>query len=321
MKKGLSFLLCFFLILYLLLSPSLIEDGLGKNIFAIRKNALSQDYRGTLELWHVVSFKTPAGSGYQHLREIADAFEKSTPYVFIEIRGITAEAAAELMEKGERPDMISYPMGFVNEEELTETEPPEGISERIKELCGRGVPYMADRYVMVSNNDLLRERGIERGFDGELSPETLEQIFEKSGEYAPVAFTDCYGTNPRKIMEGSAQSAGEPEMFRAGKALLYLCPSAEYETVIKKTVNFGTTCYEYTDDTDLIQKIGIYESGDEAKNEMMERFMERLFTDRAQKKLCALGMMPCKVLESAYEDDAERQEVYRRFLEKARVLK
>jgi len=26
-------------------------------------------------------------------------------------------------------------------------------------------------------------------------------------------------------------------------------------------------------------------------------------------------------LESAYEDDAERQEVYRRFLEKARVLK
>ena len=92
-----------------------------------------------------------------------------------------------------------------------------------------------------------------------------------------------------------------------------------FHTQIKNQVNFFASAHYFTLYTDLVQLIGAYASDDAEKNEMMERYIGRFFTENAQKKICGLGMLPCRMMENVYEDDGERQEMYQWFLEKAMI--
>lgn len=48
--------------------------------------------------------------------------EKQIPYVYIEVSGMTIEEAKKRMQAGERPDVISYPKGFVYGEDFISLE-------------------------------------------------------------------------------------------------------------------------------------------------------------------------------------------------------
>lgn len=335
MKKGISLLLCFLLLLFLIAAPGFIAGGIEKNIFSTWQKKQSEQYRGTLEMWHVVSFKTAEKSGYEYLKNQCTIFEKNTPYVFIRLRGMTVETARDLLEQGKTPDVISYPIGFLDESCLMCTEIPEGLLKNLQPIADTGVPYMADSYVAVLNQNLLWECGVRDEYSEELTQRTVAEIFEKvnnpeKGIFS-VALTDADGRSPKKawdfakfavdeFTERKHFSLGETadtEIFCKGKAGMLLCPYSEYRNLAKKNVNFSYKAYAFTDYTDLIQKIGIFESEDARKNEMMQRFIERIFTDRAQKEICELGMFPCKKLGNLYTEDVQREEAYLRFCEKA----
>lgn len=338
MKKVFSLLLTVLLVLFLIFSPVVLMSGADRNVFSIQKKKAEGDYRGTLKVWHVVSFRTAENSGYQYLRERSNIFEKNTPYVFVDVRGMTAEAAKELLAEGERPDIISYPLGFIEDDDLLKLNEPEDMNERLGVITGNSLPYKADHYVMVTNNDLLREYGVERTYDGEITETVVSDIFEKVRDeekgIIPLSMTDTYGTEPQKTFEYGnfakdefdtaeqprefrADGAGERSVFYEGKAGMYLCPYSEYCTQVKNQVNFSASAHDYTLFTDLVQMMGAYKSDDEEKNEMMERYISCYFTDSAQKKICGLGMLPCKVMENIYENDGELQDMYQWFLEKA----
>ena len=97
---------------FLILSPAFISKGLGKSIFEVMEEEKTRRYEGNIELWHVVSFKTSAKSGYSFLCERMKTLSKTLPYVYINVSGMTAEEAEQRFLKGERPDVVSYPAGF-----------------------------------------------------------------------------------------------------------------------------------------------------------------------------------------------------------------
>ncbi len=335
MKKGLSFFLCVLLLAFLLLSPALIAAGIGKNIYRIRDAELSQNFRGTIEFWHVVSFKTPIGSGYDHLKQQCVRFERNTPYVFIDLKGMTVEEAQRRMSEGECPDVVSFPAGTLDERNMIGIDAPKNRISCLEGLSEKAQPYMMDSYVIVMNRDLLREIGVSQGFGGELSMEMFSDAYQKLSEAGkiPLAGTQTYGLDPQMIAAELILSRDESyitdaqiptkvsvqigrEQFANGEVGMYLCPYSEYMLMKKEGVGFDIEAYAASELTDAVQMMGIYDSGDDRKNEMLMRLAEGFFTESMQRRLENIGMLPCTVIDGIYESDAERQEIYRRICEK-----
>ena len=91
LKRALSLIIIAGIFLFLVFSPELIANGINKNIFRIKAEREKASYRGNIVFWHVVSFKTGEGSGYSLLKARCSNFEKGRPYVFVDIKGITAK--------------------------------------------------------------------------------------------------------------------------------------------------------------------------------------------------------------------------------------
>ncbi|MBR2223822.1 MAG: hypothetical protein IJ973_05800, partial [Christensenellaceae bacterium] len=122
MKKFFRLVFSLLMIAFIVLSPSFIKDGIDKSVYTLRKEEKDSKYTGMLELWHIVSFKTPERSGTSLLSTRAGVFEKQNTYVYIDLYAMTAEEAKVKLDAGERPDIISFPLGFIAEEELGDLE-------------------------------------------------------------------------------------------------------------------------------------------------------------------------------------------------------
>lgn len=336
MKKGLSFFLCLLMIGFLVASPALISAGMERNIYAIRKDKHAGDYRGTLEIWHVVTFKTAQKSGYEYLKDRCRRFERRTPYVFIELKGMTLEEAKRRIAEGERPDMISFPQGQIDETKMLKQDAPKNLLESMNMFSDRAQPYMADSYVIVMNEKLIREMGIPQSYGGELSAERFYDAYKKLEDAGkiPIAGTETAGLSAENTLkqiilkhdESYAEEAAPPahlsvrvgkELFLSGEAGMYICPYSEYIRMQQEGMGFSAEAYAFSEYTDIVQKFGIYEDENESKNEMMRRFAEGIFSERFQKGLEDLGMLPCTMAEGIYESDAQRLDSYRIICEKA----
>lgn len=335
MKKGLSFFLCLFLMVFLVLAPMLIGDGIGKNIYRLKKEKQEDAFRGTLEFWHVVSFKTPVGSGYEYLKQHCIRFERNTPYVFVDLKGMTVEEAKRRMNEGEYPDLISYPAGTFDENKMTSLEKPVNIIPCLSDVSEKSVPYMMDSYVMVTNRSLMRELGVQKGFGVELSREMYGDAYRKLSDAGmiPISATETIGLDPCNIAQNMMLVSDEsyitevslPELikveigrdiFLKGQSGMYLCPYSEYLLMKKEGLGFDIEGYPASDHTDAVQMMGVYKSADPRKEDMSVQLAEGFFTDNMQRKLENILMLPCMVIEGIYESDADRQEIYGRICEK-----
>ena len=68
MKKLLCVIAAMLCVAFILTAPAFIASGLGKSIYEIKDERRQTRYEGKIELWHVVTFKTPASSGYSLLK-------------------------------------------------------------------------------------------------------------------------------------------------------------------------------------------------------------------------------------------------------------
>jgi len=335
-KRGLSFFLCLLIVGFLAVSPSLIAAGLDRNIYAIRQKNAEDDYRGTLKFWHVVSFKTGSKSGYEYLKARCSRFERSVPYVFIELRGMTVDEAKHRLAEGEMPDMISFPKGQIGDADMLEIPADKNHLPNFSGFSRCAQPYMADSYVLVINETLLRELGLPQNYSGELSRELFYDAYEKLGGagIVPVSATETAGLDPRETLNHLILTSDEsyPEeigingdvavqagrdAFLSEQAGMYICPYSEFILQQKEGYDFDASAYNFSDYTDIVQMLGAYKSDDEAKNEMMQRFIEGFFGEKMQKELQTLSMLPCTHVDGIYESDAERWESYKRICEKA----
>lgn len=150
------------------LSPSMLRQGISQDLFSLDRQEQEQKYRGILTMWHIVTFKTGGESGSSFLNAAISKFEKQNAYVFIELESITASEAATRIQKGEFPDIISYPLGYFPDEKLFDP-----IASDASSLlpcyasCGNAhgetfaLPYMSSFYTLVSNENIFLSNSVD----------------------------------------------------------------------------------------------------------------------------------------------------------------
>lgn len=342
MKKAFTLFICLCMLAFLVLAPAAIANGVSKNVFTLLEQEKAGKYQGTLTLWHVVSFKTGGTSGVSFLTGCISRFEKSNPYVFIKLEGLTPAQAGERLAAGEAPDLLSFPLGWTDGTALAQLPADERILPAFA-ACGdsRAYPYMADAYVLVCNQDLFYERDVPLPLEQTLSCENfmlaLDRFSAGDGVQA-LSYSPTEGLLPLNALLNLNISAADDTLmleeapagqalasfdicmqdgrnaFLDGKAAMYLCPSAEYEGFAnEKRANALSLCaYSISNYTDLVQLIGCYGTQDEKKRQMCEAFAQSLISERAQKGMEEMRMLPSTWIEGIYEGVPLQQGEYER---------
>ena len=326
MKKAFTLFLCLALAGLLFLSPALIMQGIHKNTYTLWEQKRQNSYTGNLTLWHVVSFKTGGETGVSYLKSRIRAFEKNNPYVFIQLKALTAEEAEAAIAAGEFPDLISFPLGFdISASQLSELPDQHCLLQPYRNI-GRyqnalyAYPYMADFYTLCCNQDVLFYDDISLPFDSELSADALSELTESfahstSAElslgstaafYAPLSY--------QFVRDGSLSSEHlqfwQRDLYRTSsdfwekQSSLLLCPAAEAKKADAQNLTNAITLktYAFSDYTDLCQFIAVRANLETAKEQMCQAFAASLLSDTAQKSLTSLYMLPTTSQEEIYED-------------------
>lgn len=346
MKRVFSFLLCIGILAFLLLAPAIIAGGVGKNVYSLREEEKRGKFQGSLVLWHVVSFKTGGSSGVSYLRQAASNFERQNPYVFIDVQGMTPEEAQERLASGESPDILSFPMGFV-EEGLMPLEEATGLLPAY-ETCGKqgmetyAYPYMADYYTLVCNQDAFSTQEVPLPFDGAMSYENfvlaLEKLPSQDEEGKPIqalALSNVFGIHPemalcylrlteeedefleeapvnKPLASFDIDREGGSEAFLNGEASMLLCPSSEFVQLSadKRANSMSLSALTLTSYTDLVQMIGVPETEDAKKAAMCQSFCSTLLKTRYQEGLEPLKMLPVTQVEDIYDGQELEEYTY-----------
>lgn len=338
MKKTVYIILLVIIIAFMALSPPFIMEGLDKNIFNLKEKDQKSQYTGNIELWHVVSFKTGKGSGYSMLKARSERFEKSKPYVFVNVQGITLDDAAARLMKGERPDIISFPSGSIDTAKMVDLDIPDNIIDGLDGVCDNCIPYMYDSYVLLVNGDMLANKGISRPMSGEMPSElfdaALRGLLNCSDSSFSLVYSELAYKNKNKIMEhrflsdetvliddgityGSYTDGIDESHFVSGNVPMFICPYSEYKSITENgnLVTFNVLCYPISYYTDLVQCIGVYNSDDTSKIEMCSELALSLLKNGFQKQLEDIEMFPVIELENIYENNYERSAEYIRLTE------
>lgn len=340
MKKPLMLLICVATVAFLALTPVLIVGGLNKNTYTLREAEQRSKYQGSLSLWHIVSFKTGGESGVSFLKSRISAFEQQNPYVFIDLYALTPQEAEEKLQAGETADLYSFPLGFFQDSsQFCSLAEREDLLPAYQDVgTDRGTiyayPYMADFYVLACNQDMFFSKDIPLSLDTTISHENLIAALaglpgddEQKGHISALALSNTYGLDPsqallnlntptdenflyegqlpmeRPINSFDISLDGGSELFLDGKAAMLLCPSAEYEKLLldKRANALSLTCYQISHYSDMVQLIGLGVQVSGAKQRMCEDFANTLFSEKSQKQLENLKMLPVVQAEAIYE--------------------
>ena len=308
MKKFFRLVFSLLMIAFIVLSPSFIKDGIDKSVYTLRKEEKDSKYTGMLELWHIVSFKTPERSGTSLLSTRAGVFEKQNTYVYIDLYAMTAEEAKEKLNAGERPDIISFPLGFIAEEELGDLEKTHKLMPAYSDLCTNAYPYMADSYRLFCNSSVLTEKQLP--FSSEITENEFYRVTNgnsiagtKNSDHLPscaLAFPDFAEEDMSFITEEETTIKKEiifregSELFFQSEAAFYVAPLSETKNILadKTAGNFGLQAYRISHYTDLVQMIGYFPQEDEKKNAICRQFCESMLSEAVQKAVLSCNMMP-----------------------------
>ena len=357
MKKFFSLVICILSIAFLLMAPAFIAGGIHKNVYTMRAEKLANQYTGSLEIWHIVSFKTGGESGVSNLKSRAAEFEKNNPYVFITVVGMTPEEAEQRLAAGERPDIFSFPLGFPLEHLLSRLEEPEeALLPTLAETGKKGdhflaYPYMMGFYTITVNQEIYFSSGASLPIGAGLPRANFNYLIYhaeqnwKEEDAEILSLCNTYGLAPLKTLEyfreegennfliggPPADYAPDPASFSTdgtdhflkGKAALLLAPAADYEKLLldQRANSLSLTTLTFSDYTDLVQLVGVCQTQDSAKQAMCQNFAASLLRRKAQKGLENLKMLPAVQLESVYEGQTLYLEEYERLATSAIIPK
>ncbi len=328
MKKAFTLLICLGLVLLLVLAPSVILEGLQKNTYTLREEEQSANYTGNLSLWHIVSFKTGGNTGISFLRNRIREFEKNNPYVFIDLTALDMEEAGALLAAGQTPDILSFPLGFIeNSDFLAALPAADGLLQAYRSagiLNGitYAYPYMADFYALLCNQDMFFYTDATLPLDTSLTKELFYTMLDKIAPYteeqgiAALTLSDTTGLCPAAaclFLRGETNSVppaalasalpGGADSFLEDGAALYLCPAAEAQKVLSdnRANMVSLRIYSLSTYTDMVQFVGVSAGLEEQKYAMCADFAAYLLSDRAQAAVEALKMLPVTRQQTIYE--------------------
>jgi hypothetical protein len=290
-------------------------------------------YKGILTLWNITGWRTGGSSCSAFLKKRITEFESRNAYMFIDMTDMTAEEAAEALQKGDAPDIISYPLGFSPDLPLS---PLPHKSTIFPEIQGDTYPYMCGAYLMLINADMLDENGLfppdgwgvrpaellamaQLGvcFDSEEGFSSLPVIAAHEYPVPEGPGTDAPGsqTMPDAALGLSAVSySGGIEYFCSGQAGILIASQRQHFEVNKKFEEGSAPAfltYAVSGYTDMVQLISVVPADDAKKQKACTDFAEYLLEERAQSKLEALGVFPVLPGLKIYQDNECYNSAYR----------
>ena len=262
MKRFISAVLC---------AVFLVGAGLYVWAFPPGKDAAAGEGGVVLRLWHIDSFEGGKGSRAAFLSRAASAFEKGREDVYVMVRTLTVQGAAQALRAGDGPDLISFSCGL------------DGVAEhclRLQRNFGGGeigggtyaYPWCAGQYYLFSFKDDFSA----------VSAETL--VISEGGNNLAAAAAALSGIAGDAAIEDSTAAYVH---FLAGKYRYML--GTQRDVCRFQTRGASVFCRPLTAYCDLYQYIAVTADGKEKESES-RAFVDFLLGEEVQEKLFEIGM-------------------------------
>ncbi len=277
---------------FLLFAPPWLLRGLSKDYMHAVFEPEPIEWRGKLELWHIVGFRTYQGSVTNHLIERTAAFAKQHPGVAIEVTGLTAAQFAERYARGERPDLYSFPNGLLYREQLRALalDIPalrSGLSPAALDGEIFAVPYLMSGYFLLIN-------GQRPYLSVSRPPSSLEEVdLQAALEAEELAVPPVLGAQLGLTGTAEADSAAAEAAFRKGKRA-YLAADARSLGDLMRAAdgNLLLSALPMAAYTEQVQFLAAASGTDDQRCKIAAELILFLLTPPEQERLAALGAMP-----------------------------
>lgn len=293
------------IVAYLFFMPEYLDEALEMQTYDEKFSAEEEAYTGILTVWHVVGFKPYSGSMGTTLASIAKDVERAHYGVFFDVIAMDEAEYMQRTERGEVPDIISFPIGLCYPEQLS---PLAGISIETlsEERCAAGqwneipyaLPYAMSAHVLLINTALFQERGATLP-EGEKRDATW---IEKAAETFLTAQekgnrTQLPALSGDILMAASLGLTGEVteyDAFKSGKAAMAIADlraanEMEASQIAGKGFSFEASALE--GGIPLVQMIGLTSTVSDEKRPYALEFIECLFSEKAQKQFVQQGLI------------------------------
>jgi hypothetical protein len=288
-------------------------------------------FQGILSLWHISSWRTGGSSGAAFLQKRITQFEGQNPHIFIEMKSLTAEQAAQALEGGDKPDIVSYPYG--SDLSLDFADLP-SIDTIFEGLPNTAYPYMCGGYCLLINTDKLTENGIDLESDWGIRPEALLKAaqtgvcFDAEDGYTALPALALHAYPEAKKPQVSTWGEPDPpdaalrleanwqdgfSSFCAGDKGVLI---ASHRQLFEASESFTQgdvppfTAYAIGPYTDMVQMIGITPQEDALRQAACESFVTYILSNSAQSKLEPLGVFPVKTGLDVYQQSDILRNMY-----------
>jgi hypothetical protein len=271
-------------------------------------------YKGVLTLWNITDWRTAGSSCASYLKKRIERFESQHAYIFIDIVNMTKEEAAESINGGEVPDIVSYPLGFDIGLEFFSLP---HIDTIFPEAGDTAYPYMCGAYFMAVNTGMLDREGLFTPQGWGIRPDELIEISRLG-----VCFDseEGYSSLPAAALHEYPEDEGpgvttwdEPEMpdaalsmsaaeytnglncFCSEKACVLIASQRQFFELSELSMDGSAPSfqpYAISGYTDMVQLISVPECDNKKKLAACIEFAQYLLSENSQKGLEALGVFP-----------------------------
>lgn len=280
-----------------------------KELFVRETEPPVKQRTGIINVWHVVKYKPYSGSVSTIMADAARKLEKKEYGVFYSVEGMMEEEYARRIERGEKPDVISFPAGLIDADGLSELDAG-NYAEISGELLRAGssegklyaIAYAQSPCVLIENNELSKKIGINLD----------EGSVDAAAIFAAVNGADG-GTIKQSILSGRAErwaligAEGEcrdTAAFKEGKAALCIDDvrtARELSMLSERGKGFNYTVHGIMGQHGNAQLIAIPYTEDEWVKEHAEKLIQLLLTPKYSLKIAQTGLYPS----APFEDKAE----------------
>ena len=302
LKRALALLMFVCVLAFLAVAPPYLHKALERNPYEEWLQGEKEPYTGVLTLWHVVEFKPYRGSLATLLKAWTKQLEEQHYGVFLQVLSMNGQEAAARLEWGETPDILSFPAGYCDGEELLplEEQPPSCLGGMERLGNGLAWPYAMSGYCLLLRTEFLQERDV--AMPEALEPGALSQMqnalsYERGRKKTPVA--GLAGDAVAAYAAGAGEPVAAAEDFLNGRAAMLagdLRAAGDLSRQVEQGKGFSFTALPLTNYTPLVQYLGVYGSIAPEKLPYAMELLRFVLEEPQQAALLELGLLPVRSL-------------------------
>ena len=280
-----------------------------KELFVRETEPPVKQRTGIINVWHVVKYKPYYGSVSTIMADAARKLEKKEYGVFYSVEGMMEEEYARRIERGEKPDVISFPAGLIDADGLSELDAG-NYAEISGELLRAGssegklyaIPYAQSPCVLIENNELSKKIGINLD-EGSVDAAAIFAAVN-GADGSMIKQSILSGRAERWALIGAEGECLDTAAFKEGKAVLCIDDvrtARDLSMLSERGKGFNYTVHGIAGQYGNAQLIAIPYTEDEWVKEHAEKLIQLLLTPKYSLKIAQTGLYPS----APFEDKAE----------------